>query len=85
MVLKCRINRNWDVYARELGLNIHKARVERGLSQEATAAAAGISTFTYQKLESGQSNPGTPANPKLRTLVGLSDALDMDVRQMLPE
>lgn len=34
---------------------------------------AGVSTYTYQKYEQGHSRPDTPLNPKLNTLVALSD------------
>ena len=43
-------------------------RIAKGLSQESLAHAAGISTYTYQKFEKGESRPGTPMNPRLRTL-----------------
>lgn len=62
---------------------MHRARLERGLSQERLAAAADITTFTYRKLEKGESNPGTPANPRLRTLVALAEVLELDLGQLL--
>ena len=74
----------WDRYARELGTRLHRLRVERGLSQERLAAAADVTTFTYRKLEKGESNPGTPANPRLKTLLALADALGIDIRDLLP-
>ena len=54
------------------------------MSQERLANAAGISTFTYRKLEKGESNPGTPANPRLRTLVALAEILETDLTALLP-
>ncbi len=74
----------WDDYVRELGLNLHRVRIAKGLSQERLAAAAGLSSFTYRKLEKGESNPGTPANPRLRTLVSLAEVLDVSVTELLP-
>lgn len=73
----------WEVYARELGLNLLRAREASGLSQERLANAAGISTFTYRKLEKGESNPGTPANPRLRTLVALAEVLGVELGEIL--
>ena len=32
---------------------------------------AGISAYTYQKFEKGESKPGTPMNPRLFTLIAL--------------
>ncbi|MFB8190359.1 helix-turn-helix domain-containing protein [Microbacterium sp. NPDC055988] len=75
---------SWHDYARELGINLQRARAAKGVSQERAAHAAGISTFTYRKLEKGESNPGTPANPRLRTLIALAEILDVDVRELLP-
>lgn len=74
----------WERYARELGINLARAREASGLSQERVAHAAGISTFTYRKLEKGESNPGTPANPRLKTLVALAEVLDVDLLELLP-
>lgn len=73
-----------DEYAQKLGVAIHRARMAAKLSQEQVAVAAGIATFTYQKLESGCSNPGTPANPKLETLRSLSRALGVSLKELLP-
>jgi transcriptional regulator with XRE-family HTH domain len=75
----------WERYVRELGVRLHRLRTERGLSQERVAAAADISAFTYRKLEKGESNPGTPANPRLKTLVALAEVLGADLRELLPK
>ena len=75
----------WERYARDLGTNLARAREASGLSQERLAHAAGITAFTYRKLEHGQSNPGTPANPRLRTLIALAEVLGTDIGQLLPK
>jgi DNA-binding XRE family transcriptional regulator len=75
---------DWNAYARALGANLHRAREAAGLTQERVAHAAGISTFTYQKLEKGESNPGTPANPRLQTLVSLAEVLGITPAELLP-
>ena len=74
----------WPAYARELGVLLHRERICKGLSQERLAFAAGISAFTYRKLEKGESNPGTPANPRLRTLVALAEVLGIPLSALLP-
>lgn len=74
----------WERYARELGINLNRAREASGLSQERVAHAAGISTFTYRKLEKGESNPGTSANPRLKTLVVLAEVLNVELTGLLP-
>lgn len=76
--------RSWGDYTRELGLALNRRRHELGLSQERLAHAAGITRFHYQQLEKGESKPGTPANPNLRTLVALSQVLETDLTQLLP-
>ena len=73
----------WWPIARQLGLRLQRARIAKGLSQEALAHAAGISTYTYQKFEKGESRPGTPMNPRLRTLIALATALDMRVEELV--
>ena len=75
----------WEVYVRDLGTRLHRLRIERGLSQERLAVAADISSFTYRKLEKGESNPGSPANPRLRTLVALAEVLDVPLSNLLPD
>lgn len=77
-------NDAWTSYVRELGVALARARARRGLSQERIAGAAGLSAFTYRKLEKGESNPGTPANPRLRTLVALAEVLEIPVAALLP-
>lgn len=75
---------SFEQYSRELGVRLHQLRIERGLTQERLAAAADITTYTYRKLEKGESNPGTPANPRLRTLLALAEVLDVQLVEILP-
>lgn len=75
---------DWERYARELGVRVHRLRVDRGLSQERLAVAAGMSAFTLRKLEAGAGNPGTAANPRLRTIVALADVLGVQISDMVP-
>ena len=74
----------WERYARDLGVRLHRLRIDRGLTQERLAVAADITAYTYRKIEKGESNPGTPANPRLKTLVALAEVLDVDVSELLP-
>lgn len=78
-----RTDEDWWRYARALGLRLQRARLAKGMSQEAVAHAAGISTFTYQKFEKGESKPGTPMNPRLRTLLALAKTLDVRVGELV--
>lgn len=74
----------WNEFARQFGARLFDARAKRGLSQEHVAHAAGLATFTYRKLEHGESNPGTPANPRLRTIVSLAEVLELPLADLLP-
>ena len=74
----------WDAYGKALGVNLQRARMSLGLSQEWVAHMAGISAYTYQKFEKGESKPGTPMNPQLRTLVSLSQVLKVPLFELLP-
>jgi len=76
-------NSEWERYVTAIGFNLQRAREAKGYSQEYVASAAGISVFTYRKLEHGNSNPGTPANPRLRTLAALSRVLDLPLASLL--
>lgn len=58
------------------------ARVARCLSQEEVAMRAGISTYSYGCLERGTSSSGNTANPTLETLVRISMALGVDLREL---
>lgn len=78
-----RTDEDWWRYARALGLRLQRARLAKGMSQETVAHAAGISTFTYQKFEKGESKPGTPMNPRLRTLLALAETLDVRVGELV--
>ena len=84
MVGKKHVAKLWEGYARELGINLLRAREVKGLSQERIAHAAGISAYTYQKYEKGESKPGTPMNPRLVTLLALCQVLDVDISDVLP-
>jgi transcriptional regulator with XRE-family HTH domain len=79
-----RISSEWTHYTKELGLSLQRARYKRSYSQEYVASAAGISGFTYWKMEKGESNPGTPANPRLKTLLALSRVLEIPLSELLP-
>ena len=74
-----------QLLSQQLGIQIARRRVEKNLSQEALADLVGISTNHLQLLESGLSDrkKRTPANPRLSTLVALSDALDVSLPDLL--
>lgn len=70
-------------YSSLLADRLRMLRDERKMSQESVAHQAGISTYTYQKFEKGESKPGTPMNPRLYTLLALAKVFDVDVRDLL--
>ena len=74
-----------DLACTSLGLRLQRARIAKGPSQEALVHVASISTYTYQKFEKGEPRPGTPMNPRLRTLIALAAVLDMRVEELVGE
>ena len=74
----------WESYARDIGRNIQRHRVERGYSQERVAYEAQLSRYTYQKLEKGESRPGDPATPRLQTLLAIAQVLEVELTDLLP-
>lgn len=77
-------NQTWESFTRELGINIQRERIKHGLTQEQLAYSANISRFSYQQLEKGESRPGTPANPSLRSILALSQVLNVSLNDLLP-
>ncbi len=74
----------WGDYAGQLAANLRRLRLERGLSQEDVAYRSGLTRYTYQKYEKGESKPGTPANPTIRTLLAMSQTLGVALTDILP-
>lgn len=75
----------WAAYARRLATALRRAREDAGLSQEQVAYRAGLTRYTYQKYEKGESRPGSPANPTLRTVLAISQVLGVAVEDLIPE
>lgn len=74
----------WRRFAADLGLQIHRLRVSKGLSQEAVAYRAGLTRFTYQRYERGEAQSGAPSNPTLRTLLALTQVFDVTIEELVP-
>ncbi|WP_454296807.1 helix-turn-helix transcriptional regulator [Salana multivorans] len=74
----------WADFAREVGIRVQRQRVARGWSQQALADAAGVGRYTVQKLEKGESAPGSAANPTLRTVMALAQVLGVTLDDLTP-
>lgn len=74
----------WAEFAEQIGTTLHRARIARGYSQEYVAYTAGLSRYTYQKFEKGESRPGTPANPSLQNILALCQVLEITLADLLP-
>ena len=72
-----------ESFTTQLATRLKVLRSERSLSRERVAYAAGISAYTYQKFEKGESRPGEPLNPRLSTLLALADAFEIDITELL--
>lgn len=83
----CRVIRSqgltWEAFARWLGQELQRARIAKGFSQERVAHMAGLTGYTYQKLEKGESRPGSPLNPQLKTLIAVCQALELSPGDLL--
>ncbi|MDO8382332.1 MAG: helix-turn-helix domain-containing protein [Microbacterium sp.] len=75
---------DWSAYVRAIGTNIQRQRLARGYSQDRVAYEANLSRYTFQKLEKGESRPGSPANPRLMTLLAIAQVLGVELSAILP-
>lgn len=75
----------WKNYAQELGINIARVRTAKGYFENRVVADVGLSRFTYWKLECRESNPDTPANPRLRSILAVTQVLDVELADLLPK
>lgn len=75
---------SWEDYAKSLGIELQRHRIAAGLSQEALAHRAGITRTHYQQLERGYWKPDAPANPSLKLLARLTQALGVEIAVLLP-
>lgn len=75
---------DYQMYAQELSQTLRSLRRRQGLSQEAVAHAAGLTAYTYHKFEHGESRPGAPMNPGLKTLIELSRVFGVSLTELLP-
>lgn len=72
-----------------LGKVVHRLRLDRDLTQEKLAYAAGMTKNQVQLIEagraSGRKGEAGAANPRLSTLAGLAKALGVSVSELLAE
>jgi len=76
-----------DVSAHKLGTTLRRLREQRGMTQESLAFQAGLTKNTMQLLEagraSGRQDSAAPSNPRLSSLAGLAEALNISVSDLL--
>ena len=75
---------DWRRFATALGVRITRLRIEQGLTQEAVAYRAGLTRFTYQRYEKGESQAGHPSNPTLLSLIALAQVFGVSIQDLLP-
>lgn len=75
---------SWNDYVGQIATNLRRIRLKAGLSQEDVAYRSGLTRYTYQKYEKGESKPGMPANPTIRSLLTLAQALEVPLTDILP-
>lgn len=78
-------SKEWAAFARELGHNLRRARAAKDLTQEALVELTGISLYAYQQYERGSvTQGGEPTNPRLATMLAISQALGVELQELLP-
>lgn len=82
------ITQVWDeAQATRLGNTIRQLRNERRLSQESLAHRAGITKNQLQLIEagraSGRRDETGPSNPRMATLSGLAEVLEISVAELI--
>lgn len=75
--------------AKRLGATLRRLRQERKLTQETLAFRAGVTKNQLQLIEGGRSSGRKdstgPSNPRISTLAGLADVLDVGISEILVE
>lgn len=75
---------DWPAYAVAFGRRLKLLRNRTGLSQIDFAHRAGLSPNNLKLMELGKSSGRRPANPELRTLYRLAEALGVPPWELLP-
>ncbi|KTS55407.1 hypothetical protein NS206_16835 [Microbacterium testaceum] len=66
-------------------MNLRRRRDALGLTQEAVAERAGISLYAYQQYERGAvTSGGAATNPRLATVLGICEVLQVSIEELLP-
>lgn len=76
--------RTWEAYARTLGVELQRRRLERGITQEDLAHRAGLTRTHYQQIERGWWKKDAPSNPSIKVLVRLAQVLELEPGDFLP-
>ena len=76
-----------EASAKRFGVALRQLREERGLSQERLAYRADITKNQVQLIEAGRSSGRNdaegPSNPRMATLVGIAEALELRPSELL--
>jgi transcriptional regulator with XRE-family HTH domain len=78
------VPRTWEAYAKELGVELQRRRIERGITQEDLAHKAGLTRTHYQQIERGSWKKDTPSNPSTKIMARLAQALDLEIGDIAP-
>lgn len=68
---------NEKEYLKKLAHNIKKVRKEKGITQVELAYSCGFEKQNMQRIEAGKTSP------TLKTLLKISDALEVDIKDLL--
>lgn len=79
------VEAEWGDFSDRLALRLRILRERSNLSQEDVAYQAGITRYTYQRLEKGTTRNGDPVNPTLRSLIAIAQALRVGLHDLIPD
>jgi transcriptional regulator with XRE-family HTH domain len=74
----------WENYAKELGVELQRRRIDRGITQEDLAHLAGLTRTHYQQIERGSWTKDAPSNPSTKIMARLAQAVDLEIGDLTP-
>lgn len=80
-----KVDEEWASFTLAFARHVQRLRIERNYSQDQVAYAAGISRSSYQRLERGETLPGSSTNPSLRNLIAVAQVLEVSLDELMPD
>lgn len=75
----------WKDYARELCINIARARTAKGYPRIGSRPTRVSRALPTRGMDAGNRTPTPPANPRLRSILAVVQAFDVELADLLPK